>query len=141
MVGGGAMSRPRIIVCGGRQYTNRVVIERALWALLRKHGPFVLVHGDCRGADRTAEAMADIINAVEEDNGGDPESIEVERHPADWRAHGRRAGPLRNRHMASLGAIGCVAFPGQRGTASMVDIAKNHGIPVWDLRNGTVVAP
>jgi len=119
-----------------------VVIERALWALLRKHGPFVLVHGNCRGADQTAENMADLINAVEEDNGGDPESITFERHRADWKTHGKRAGPLRNRHMASLGAVGCVAFPGQRGTADMVRTAQEHGIPVWDLRNvHRVVAP
>lgn len=124
----------RFIVCGGRQYTNWQVIEKALWAIHRKHGPFVLVHGDCEGADRTAEQVAEVINAVNEDAGFDEELIVIERHCADWNTHGKAAGPMRNRHMASLGADGCVAFPGQRGTASMVDIAKNHGIPVWDLR-------
>jgi hypothetical protein len=55
--------------------------------------------------------------------------------PAAWREHGRAAGPIRNRQMLErsldlalalpLGAgLLVVAFPGSRGTASLVDQAK-----------------
>lgn len=134
--GGGGLVRPRIIVCGGRDYENEAVIARAIRLLFEKHGPFVLVNGGCSGADRTAHYLAEKLNEeMFRHTGGWDESITFEVHPADWGAHGKAAGPIRNRKMASLGAVGCVAFPGRRGTADMVRAAKEHGIPVWDLRN------
>jgi len=126
----------RIIVCGGRNYCNHAVIRTAIEALWRKHGPFTLVHGDCKGADRTAASVAlDFNDQLFSESGSDDHSIIIEEHPADWGEHGKSAGFIRNRRMASLGADGCVAFPGGRGTANMVATARAHGIPVWDLQN------
>ncbi len=126
----------RIIVTGGRDYTDALVIAYAL-THYAPTGPHTLVHGACKtlredrtlytlkpgekpGADRLAHYMALALG------------WEVETHPALWSVHGRAAGPIRNQHMASLGAAGLIAFPGGRGTAHMITCAKKAGIPVWE---------
>ena len=105
----------RVIVCGGRDYTDRVTVARVLGVF---SGNYVLVHGSARGAD-------DLAAQVWLEWRG-----RTEPHPADWEAHGKVAGFIRNEEMAKLGADVCVAFPGGRGTEDMVRRAKNYGIPV-----------
>lgn len=82
------------------------------------HGP-VLVHGDCRGADRIAAHLW---------NGW---GLPVEAHPADW-SLGPKAGPTRNAEMVALGADLCVAFQldGSAGTENCIRLAHKAGIPV-----------
>ena len=109
----------RVIVCGGRDYEDRARVFAALDSLHAKRPITTIVHGDARGADSLAKDWA-----LER-------GIDQEAHPADWRKLGEVAGPLRNDRMASLGADGCVAFPGGRGTADMVRRAEANGIKVW----------
>lgn len=53
---------------------------------------------------------------------------------ADWSKDGRKAGPVRNSVMLSVGKPDLViAFPGGRGTADMVRKAKAKGVPVEEL--------
>lgn len=56
---------------------------------------------------------------------------------ADWSAHGRAAGPLRNRDMcaaaAAAGNAVLFAFPGGRGTADCVRQARKLGLFVVQL--------
>lgn len=79
----------------------------------------IVVHGDAPGADRLAKEWAQ------------ERGIEQEAHPADWKRLGEIAGPVRNDGMAQLGADGCIAFPGGRGTADMCGRAEAAGIAVW----------
>jgi hypothetical protein len=54
-------------------------------------------------------------------------------HRADWIAHGKAAGPIRNRAMLTAAAADgatLVAFPGGRGTADCVRQARAMGVPV-----------
>lgn len=81
----------------------------------------VIVHGGARGADRLAGAWA-------HDRG-----VTEEIHPADWAAHGRAAGPIRNAEMLASGVDLVLAFrsPGEsRGTDHMVSIARKAGVGV-----------
>ena len=85
-----------------------------------------LLHGGARGADRAIGRAARQLGW----------SVEV--LPADWRRHGRAAGPIRNRELLELAisrAVGLsspaapvsvlvVAFPGGAGTASLVQQAR-----------------
>lgn len=114
----------RIIVCGSRHWTDRKAIADKLYDVvternLRFPDP-VIVHGAAKGADRLCEDEAGKAGLL------------VEAHPADWEAHGKRAGLIRNEQMAELGAVLCVAFWDGRstGTAHMMDTARRHGIPV-----------
>lgn len=51
--------------------------------------------------------------------------------PADWDKYGKRAGYLRNVQMLDEGKPDLVvAFPGGKGTAMMVKLAKERGVRV-----------
>lgn len=107
----------KIIVTGGRDYQDLVTVRRVLSEYHREPRP-ILVHGGARGADRMAAYVARELG------------WHVVAYPADWRRHGRAAGPIRNQEMADAGADLCIAFPGGRGTADMVRRARAAGIPV-----------
>ena len=53
---------------------------------------------------------------------------------ADWEGLGRKAGPIRNQQMLDEGKPDLVvAFPGGRGTANMMRIAREAGIEVIEV--------
>lgn len=122
----------RIIVTGGRDYNDQNTVARTLQYLylapFSKGDKPTLVSGGATGADRLAEQYARAYGWT------------VEVHRADWKAHGRAAGPVRNQKMADLGADLLVAFPGGRGTADMVRRARKAGIPVQEPIGQKVVS-
>lgn len=111
----------RVLVCGGRDFADERAVWRALYPLGRMYGPVTIVHGAARGADSLAGRIADRIG------------YEVETYPADWKAHGKAAGPIRNRQMLATGIDLVVAFPGGRGTDHMKKIAREAGVDVYEV--------
>ena len=109
----------RIIVCGGREYADRVRAYAALDALLDQGPIAVIVEGGAPGADTMARQWAVA------------RGIPYEEHAADWQALGPKAGPIRNQEMVDAGADGVVAFPGGIGTADCCRRAEAAGIKVW----------
>jgi hypothetical protein len=123
----------RILITGSRDWTDRMAIMREIVRLQEEFAPiqpgqydyhcegWVFVHGACpTGAD----AMADEF-VVES-------WLNVERHPADWKTHGKGAGFKRNAEMVRLGADVCLAFikNGSKGATHTADLAEKAGIPV-----------
>ncbi len=108
----------RVLVTGGRDFNDRELLCEALDRLHAAHPFTVLIHGDANGADRLSGEWATL------------RGIEVEAHPADWKKHGRAAGPIRNQKMLEEKPELVVAFPGGRGTADMVRKAKQAGLEV-----------
>lgn len=110
--------KPRILVTGSRDWSDRDAIEGALysaWEQLGGGASITLVHGHCpTGADRIAELVWSTHR---------PRNP-IERHPADW-SKGRGAGPERNREMVELGADVCLAFIGPC-TSPRCDIPGKH---------------
>jgi hypothetical protein len=107
----------RAIVCGGRDYDDAAMVENILTQL----APSAIAHGDARGADRLA------------DNWAVRHRVLVIRYPADWTV-GRKAGPLRNQHMLEdFKPDYLIAFPGGRGTADMMNRARNAGLHIYEL--------
>lgn len=108
----------RALVCGGRDYTDRAF----LWMSLDAYGPpeiGEIVSGMAPGADALAAEWAERFG------------FPLHKFHADWKAHGRAAGPIRNQRMLDEGKPDVIiAFPGGRGTADMVRRAKAAGIPV-----------
>ena len=110
----------RLLVCGGRDFADKEFVFATLDRTFAKRPITVLIHGAARGADSLAGAWA-------EERG-----IEVEAYPANWDRDGRAAGPIRNQRMLDEGRPeAIIAFPGGRGTAHMVKIAQQAGLPVW----------
>jgi hypothetical protein len=110
----------KVLVCGGRDFDDGARLREVMNSLHENLGPItVLVHGAAAGADSMAGTWATIRH------------IEVRAYPADWKKHGRSAGPIRNQQMLDAEKPELVvAFPGGRGTAHMVRIAKEQGFNV-----------
>ena len=106
----------RVLVCGGRDYNRELAFDCEMDALDMPRGS-VVIEGGARGADALARGYARIYRFV------------TESYPADWRKHGKAAGPIRNQRMIDEGKPDLVvAFPGGKGTADMVRRAKAAGI-------------
>ena len=106
----------RVLVCGGRDYTDRDAVFRALDRL----APTVVITGGCpTGADMHAERWTY------------ERGVPVVRYPADWQRYGDAAGPVRNQLMLSAERPDLVlAFTGGKGTNDMVRRARAAGVPV-----------
>lgn len=115
--------RSVIAVTGGRNFSDRERLNK----VLREIDPSVLYVGDCpTGADLFAREWTSGKNIV--------------RHIfyADWKEHGRAAGPIRNQkmieallRMADMPIL--VAFPGGRGTADCIRQARLKKIMILEV--------
>lgn len=134
----------RILVTGDRDYTDIATVERSLISAAAFLGysdpfaaPITLVHGDCkrylpggrvdptRSVDQLARQIALLLRWT-------PEGHPVTQAMKDeWGPY--RAFTERNRIMVELGADLCVGFPGGRGTANCVKLAREAGIKVMEV--------
>lgn len=119
------MSGLRVIVCGGRNYDSSAVwnwLERNAVDMLGERIAHV-IHGGASGADEGAHWWA-----ISEEN------CSHALYAANWKKHGKSAGPRRNQRMLDEGKPDAViAFPGGRGTADMVRRAKSAGVRVIEV--------
>lgn len=111
----------KLIIAGGRDYRFTPGDFARLDALALEHDITEVVSGAAEGADLWGEYWADV------------NFIRVKTFPADWTAHGRSAGPKRNRKMAEY-ADAVALFEGGRGTVSMRAEAERAGIRIFDYR-------
>lgn len=122
----------KLLVCGGRSYNDKAT----LWAWLGTfhtsvEGPIdVLIHGAARGADSLAAQWAHNHRGRD----GSPD-VMILQYPALWSKYGNAAGYIRNQQMLDEGRPDLVvAFPGGRGTASMVKLARAAGVRVVEVK-------
>lgn len=113
----------RVLVCGGRDFgrttREKIAFDAQMILLDWDMGVRTIIHGGARGADTLAAGFAKASGKA------------VVEFKADWAAHGRAAGPIRNQRMLDEGRPDhVIAFPGGRGTADMVARARAAGIPV-----------
>lgn len=109
-----------VLVCGSREWGDWDAMLRHIRTL--PEGSTVL-HGGCRGADQMAARMARNLRLC------------VREFAAEWDAHGKAAGPLRNQRMLDEGRPDEVwAFTlnlaTSKGTKDMVTRARAAGVPV-----------
>lgn len=116
----------RVLITGSRNWTDTKTLYGALTDEWMEHGDFILIHGGARGADEMAGHWASWSNTIRDFN------VTVEVYPADWNAHGRGAGAIRNQKMVDTGADICLAFPtdSSRGTLDCIRRARAAKIPV-----------
>lgn len=112
----------RVLFSGSRTFDDDQVIIEILNTLLRKVDhpkQITVVHGGATGLDSLVSVLAHhkgMLNEV---------------HYADWNAHGKSAGPIRNQKMVDLGADLLLAYPSKdgRGTQDCIARAVKAGIP------------
>ncbi len=110
----------RVLVCGGRNFDDYNLLHDTLI-------PFVdygttIIEGGAQGADRMAYDFAKWYG------------IHHEQFPVKWETYGKSAGMIRNKQMLEEGEPDLViAFPGGKGTANMVKIARAAGIKVLEI--------
>jgi hypothetical protein len=110
----------RLVVCGGRYYDDRATVWAVLDRIHRLRGISEVIEGGAHGVDTFAGEWADARR------------VRRTTVPADWKTHGRAAGPLRNMKMLAKRPHGVLAFPGGRGTADCVAQTRAVGIIVWE---------
>jgi YspA, cpYpsA-related SLOG family len=114
----------RILVCGGRDYTDRDKVYEVLDTLYEEFMPSFdgIIEGGAKGADSFAKKWAIDYN------------LTLWSFPADWKQYGKAAGAIRNQQMLDEGKPNLVvAFPGGKGTADMVRRALKAGIGVIEV--------
>lgn len=110
----------RVLICGDRYWKDSVTIARVLREL--PEGTEI-IHGGAQGADHTAAYIA--RNTFH---------MPTKAYYADWKKHGRAAGPIRNRQMLDTKPDRVIAFhdnlDASKGTRDCVTEARRRGIPV-----------
>ena len=127
-----SLMQPRVLVCGGRNFSDRNYLFAFLDELCKKRGwtaepdefgnylPRVfIIAGKAKGADTFAVDWA-VVNWCD-----------FQEYPAEWDKYGKSAGYKRNTQMLVEGKPDIVvAFKGGAGTAMMKDIASKAGVEV-----------
>jgi hypothetical protein len=115
----------RILVCGGRDFDDYDLFERVLTETLNQKAAgqeVEFISGGARGADRMIIQKAKVWNKP------------CQVFMAKWNQLGNMAGYVRNKQMLVEGKPDLViAFPGGKGTAMMVRIAKDAGVEVVEV--------
>ncbi len=116
------MSSYRLLVAGSRGLTpGPNEFDLALTLLLPlSHTPVItIVHGTAKGVDQAGAEWAK------------ERGWRVEGHRADWNAHGKSAGFIRNTEMVSTGIDGAIFFwdGKSRGTQHTMGLVNSSSIP------------
>lgn len=116
----------RILVCGGRDFEDvQFVVDKLSEMFDNQFGDKVscVIHGGAKGVDSHADSFAYSCK------------VPVEEYPANWNKHGKSAGYIRNKQMLEEGKPDLViAFPGGKGTANMVKLAREAGVEVKEIK-------
>lgn len=126
---------PRILVCGGRDFFDKIKLYKTLDDICDYEGwnyepdssgnylPAVhIISGKTRGADTLAVDWA-VVNWCD-----------FTEFPADWDTYGKAARYKRNSQMLEEGKPDLVvAFPGGKGTAMMIKLSKAAGVRVIEV--------
>lgn len=114
-----------VIIAGTRGFKDMEVLSMALLDSGWRNRVREIVSGaEPTGVDHLGEEFCRVVG------------LKLTRFPADWAAHGRAAGPIRNEEMgkyaAEKGGRLLAIWDGQsKGTASMLSVAKRLKIPTF----------
>lgn len=112
-----------VAVTGGRDFQNQDLLFDTLDNIYSENAIDCIVHGGASGADSLADKWAMIAG------------IQPVKFKALWNIYGKSAGPRRNHMMLSIMKPDMlVAFPGGKGTAYCVEIARRMCVNVMEIK-------
>ena len=120
-----SITKYKVIIAGCRDFTDYELLrEKCDYHLQNlRLEDIVIVSGHASGADSLGERYAQ------------ERGFQLETYPADWKAHGRAAGPIRNAKMARVAHALIAFWDGKsRGTKNMIDTARKHNLQVAVVR-------
>jgi hypothetical protein len=117
----------KILVTGDRDWSRLLVIFTVFLDFLSEYNidpkDVIVIHGDCRGADRLCELVAKELG------------MKPDPYPANWTKYGRAAGPIRNSQMLKENPDIELAFAfhpdldNSKGTKDMVEKLEKAKVP------------
>lgn len=111
----------RTIIAGSRHCNNMALVKLAI--LESGFEITEVVSGFANGVDYLGEQYSY------------QKGLPLKIFPANWTKYGKSAGPIRNREMADYAdALIAILYPGSRGTADMIKVAKAKGLKVYVKR-------
>lgn len=122
----------KVIVAGGRDFNNYDLMVKSLDEILSGRIDITIVSGKAAGADTLGEKYA-----LEH-------GLPIDEYPADWKTHGKGAGPIRNDKMARVSQMLVAFWDGKSvGTKDMISRAEMLGLEVHvikyeKLKTGTI---
>lgn len=111
----------RVIIAGSRSFSDYDLLSDKCDNLLGRlnTNAIEIVSGGCQGPDSLGEAYAE------------EKGYKITRFPANWKEHGKSAGPIRNREMAEYSDALIAFWDGvSRGTKNMIKEAKKRNLSV-----------
>lgn len=119
-----------ILIAGTRSFDDYELMKKVCdtaFPILSEIGNIVIVSGAASGADRLGERYAYENN------------YKVLRFPADWKKHGKAAGPIRNAEMAAIADFFILFWDGcSAGSKNMLINAQKHAMPGIVIRYTSV---
>lgn len=129
----------RLLVCGGRKYRNGALLYQTLDKLHAEHQFSDFMQGGATGADALAKEWARTKPEITRweckaawTDLTQPGAVIKKR--ADGTLYDARAGHRRNVRMMEWQPDLVVAFPGDRGTKDMVELAHAGGVVVMEIK-------
>ena len=111
-----------VIIAGSRNFDDYARLKRSCDDILKEVTPahrITVLSGNARGADALGERYAS------------ERGYDVRRFPADWRRHGKAAGPMRNAEMAAEAQMLICFWDGNsKGTHHMIATARKRGLEI-----------
>ena len=110
----------KTIIAGSRTFMDYKLLLSKVDHYRKDHEITEIVSGGADGADHMGELYA-------HSNG-----ITLKVFPADWKTHGRAAGPIRNKQMADYADCLIAVWDGQsKGTKNMIETMHKQKKPVY----------
>lgn len=112
----GMDARMKLAVIGSRDFVDYARMEQCLLRNFRVEEIEVVISGGARGADTLAARFAG------------RHGLPLEIVPADWKTHGRKAGPVRNAEIVERADVLVAFWDGlSRGTRDSITRARMAG--------------
>lgn len=120
-----SITKYKVIIAGYRDFADYGLLKEKCDFYLQNQNSedIVIVSGHVSGADALDERYAQ------------ERGLQLETYPADRKAHGRAAEPIRNAQMASVAHALIAFWDGKsRDTKNMIDTATKRGLKVAEVR-------